>query len=203
MAIRLIVGLGNPGPRYAGTRHNIGAAWLEALALRFGIPLSEQRKFKGLLGRGSLLVHDVRLLVPTTYVNLSGDAVGTATRFYKIDAAEILVAYDEVAFPVGVCRLKMGGGHNGHNGLKSVIAGLGNERGFARLRIGVGHPGNPDDMVAYLTGATMPAREREAAERAAALSDEILALVLDGDLQRAMNALHAQPAGNGQDVPRH
>lgn len=193
MALRLLVGLGNPGPSYARTRHNIGAAWLEGLAARFDVPLREQRKFKGRIGRGEVLGHDVRLLYPTTYVNLSGEAVSAVARFHKIAPEEILVAYDEVAFPPGVCRLRGGGGHNGHNGLKSVIASLGNARGFVRLRIGVGHPGDPAAMVAYLTGAAMPAAERCAALQAAGLDDEVLKLVLDGDLGRAMNLLHAPP----------
>ena len=191
MAIRLIAGLGNPGAHYARTRHNIGAVWLELLAQRFGIALTEDRKSKGFLGRGDMLGRDVRLLVPTTYVNLSGQAVGAVAGFYKIEPAQVLIAYDEVAFPVGRCRLKDGGGHNGHNGLKSVIAGLGNDRSFARLRIGIGHPGNADDMVAYLTRIAMPTAEREAATQAAWLPDEVLRLVLEGDLQQAMNLYHA------------
>lgn len=191
MAIRLIAGLGNPGPRYARTRHNIGARWLAALAARFALPMAAQGKFKGELGRGEVLGQDVRLLLPATYVNLSGDVVGAVARFYKIAAEEILVAYDEVAFPVGVCRLKAGGGDNGHNGVKSVIAGLGNQRGFARLRIGVDHPGHSADMVAYLTGAAMPAGEAAAALDAAALPDPVLGALLRGDMQQAMNALHA------------
>lgn len=194
MAIRLIAGLGNPGPRYARTRHNVGAAWLLELAQRFGIRLAEERKFKGLLGRGAILGRDVRLLLPTTYVNLSGEAVGAVAHFYRMTAQEILVAYDEVAFPVGVSRLKKDGGHNGHNGLKSVIAGLANDRGFARLRIGVGHPGSAEDMVAYLTGAAMPGAEREAAAESANLDDPVLDLVLDGDVDRAMNLFHAPRA---------
>ena len=193
MAIRLIAGLGNPGPRYARTRHNIGAAWLESLAERFAAPLTEQRKFKGLLGRANILGHDVYLLLPTTYVNLSGDALGALVRFYKLAASEVLVAYDEVAFPVGTVRLKAGGGHNGHNGLKSVIAGIGGGRDFMRLRIGVGHPGSAEDMVAYLTGTTMPAGEFEAALDSARLDDDVLGFVLDGDLQQAMNRFHAPP----------
>ena len=193
MAIRLIAGLGNPGARYARTRHNIGAVWLESLARRFSIPLAEDSKSKGAVGRGDMLGRDVRLLVPTTYVNLSGESVSAVAGFYKIAPAEILIAYDEVAFPVGRCRLKDGGGHNGHNGLKSVIAALGNDRSFARLRIGIGHPGDADDMVAYLTRVAMPAAEREAATQAAWLSDEVLEVVLDGDLQQAMNLFHAPP----------
>ena len=200
MSIRLIVGLGNPGPRYARTRHNVGAVWLESLAARFGIGLAEQARFRGLIGRGDILGREVRLLFPTTYVNLSGDAVGAVAHFYKIESRGILVAYDEVAFPPGICRLKAGGGHNGHNGLKSVIAALGNDRDFARLRIGVGHPGAADDMVAYLTGVRMPTAEREVVDRGSSVSDEVLALVLDGELQRAMNVFHAPPAeANGPE----
>ena len=194
MSIRLIVGLGNPGPRYARTRHNVGAAWLESLADRFGIRLEEQARFRGLIGRGDILGRDLRLLFPSTYVNLSGDAVGAVARFYKIEPAGILVAYDEVAFPPGICRLKTGGGHNGHNGLKSIIAALGNDRSFARLRIGVGHPGTADDMVAYLTGVRMPTEERERVDEGSSVTDEVLALVLDGELQQAMNVFHAPPS---------
>ena len=101
------------------------------------------------------------------------------------------MAYDEVAFPVGTARLKAGGGHNGHNGLKSVIAGFGGARDFMRLRIGVGHPGSAEDMVAYLTGTTMPADEFEAALDSARLEDDVLGFVLEGDLQQAMNRFHA------------
>lgn len=195
MAIRLIAGLGNPGARYARTRHNIGAVWLESLARRFGIPLAKDRKSKGAVGRGDMLGRDVRLLLPTTYVNLSGESVSAVAGFYKIAPTEILIAYDEVVFPVGRCRLKDGGGHNGHNGLKSVIAALGNDRSFARLRIGIGHPGNADEMVSYLTRVAMPTAEREVAAQAARLSDEVLDLVLEGDLQQAMNLFHAPASG--------
>lgn len=194
MAIRLIVGLGNPGPRYERTRHNAGALWLDALARRFGAALAPERKFKGLLARATLLGRDVRLLFPTTYVNLSGEAVGAVAAFYKMAAEELLVAYDEVAFPVGTSRLKSGGGHNGHNGLKSIIASLGNNRGFARLRIGVGHPGSPDDMTAYLTGAAMPRGEQEDIARSAQLDDATLELLLDGEMDKAMNHFHAPRA---------
>lgn len=202
MTIRLIVGLGNPGKNYARTRHNVGSAWLTVVARRHRIALKEQRKFKGSLGRGEVLGRDLRLLLPSTYVNLSGEAVGAVAHFHKIAPAEILVAHDEVAFPPGVCRLRRGGGHNGHNGLRSVIAALGNQRDFARLRIGVGHPGDADAMVGYLTGTTMPATERDLVEQAASLDDATLALVLDGNFDRAMNLLHAPnpaPAGPVRD----
>ena len=191
MAIRLIAGLGNPGRRYAQTRHNAGARWLEELARRFGVSMAEQRKFKGRVGRGELLGREAWLLIPETYVNLSGDAVGALARFYKLAPHEVLIAYDEVAFPVGKSRLKVGGGHNGHNGIKSVIGGLGNESGFARLRIGIGHPNDPALMVAYLTNATMSKDETATVERSSWLSDDVLGLVLDGEMQSAMNLFHA------------
>lgn len=190
-AIRLIAGLGNPGPRFEGTRHNVGAAFVEALGRRYGVALRDEPRFKGLLGRGDLLGHDVRLLVPTTYMNLSGESIGPLAAFYKIAPDEILVAYDEVAFDPGVVRLKQNGGDNGHNGIRSVVQGLGSQKDFLRLRIGVGHPGHPDLVTPYLTGTRMPAEERDTIARASELSEAILAEILAGDLHRAMNALHA------------
>jgi PTH1 family peptidyl-tRNA hydrolase len=190
-AIRLIAGLGNPGPRYQHTRHNVGAEFVAALAQRFGISLSEQPRFKGLVGRGELLGHDVRLLLPLTYMNLSGESVGGVARFYRVEPQEILVAYDEMAFEPGVVRLRTGGGDNGHNGIRSVIAGLGNARNFHRLRIGVGHPGDRNAVTAYLTSVRMPEDERERVTRGCQLSDSVLKLVLEGQMQKAMNELHA------------
>ena len=199
MAIRLIVGLGNPGPRYADTRHNVGAWFVSGLARRFGVQLSPDSRFKGELGRGDLLGHDVRLLLPTTFMNLSGDSAGAVARFFKIEAGEILVAYDEMAFEPGVVRLKTGGGANGHNGIGSLIEGLGNDRGFHRLRIGVGHPGDRDRVTAYLTSVTPPARERELIEAGFELPDSILEQLLDGKIQKVMNWLHApDPAADGE-----
>ena len=188
--IRLIAGLGNPGPRYRHTRHNVGAELVGALADRFAIALVEQSRFKGLLGRGEILGHDVRLLVPLTFMNLSGDAVGAVARFYRIEPEEILVAYDEMAFEPGVVRLKTGGGDNGHNGIRSIISSLGNARGFHRLRIGVGHPGDRDQVTAFLTSVRMPEDERALVARGCDLSESVLRLLLDGDLQRAMTELH-------------
>lgn len=190
-AIRLIAGLGNPGPRYRHTRHNVGAELVGALADRFGISLAEQSRFKGLLGRGEICGHDVRLLVPLTFMNLSGDAVGAVARFYRIEPEEILVAYDEMAFEPGVVRLKTGGGDNGHNGIRSVISSLGNARGFHRLRIGVGHPGDRNQVTAFLTSVRMPEDERALVARGCDLSEPVLRLLLGGDLQKAMTELHA------------
>jgi len=193
-AVRLIVGLGNPGPRFEGTRHNVGAAFVEDLARRFAITLREDAKFKGLVGRGNVLGHDVRLLVPTTYMNLSGEAVGAVANFFKLSANEILIVQDEVAFEPGVVRLKAGGGDNGHNGLRSIISSLGNDAGFLRLRIGVGHPGDRDRVTSHLTSVTMPADERDQVARACAFADDVLEKVLAGEVQVAMNALHKPAA---------
>lgn len=192
MTIRLVAGLGNPGARYERTRHNVGMAWLQRLAGRFRLPLSPERKFRGVVGRGDILGRDVWLLAPDTYMNLSGDAVGPLARFYKLAPEEILIAYDEVAFEPGACRLRVGGGHNGHNGVRSVIAALGNQAGFARLRIGVGHPGESDEMIAYLTGVRMPSEEQSRIERATDFDDDTLRRLLDGDFDAAMNVINAR-----------
>lgn len=186
------MGLGNPGSKYADTRHNIGERWARSLAQQFAITLRDEPRFKGLVGRGKIFDHDVRVLVPTTFMNLSGQSVGPLVRFFKIPMSRILVAYDEVAFPAGTCKLKIGGGHNGHNGMKSLIDAFGGNREFARLRIGVGHPGSPDQMHNYLTGCNMPRTERTQAESASEMSDELLRSVMSGDWQQAMLLLHSR-----------
>ena len=195
MAIRLIAGLGNPGPRYADTRHNVGVWFVERLARRFGISLAHESKFKGDLGRGDVLGHDLRLILPQTFMNLSGESVGPLARFFKIEPEEILVAYDEMAFEPGVLRLKTGGGANGHNGIKSVIDGLGSARGFHRLRIGVGHPGDKGRVTAYLTSISTPAEDRQLIEEAFELPEAVLSDLLDGRFQKVMNWLHAPDKG--------
>ncbi|MCZ6656020.1 MAG: aminoacyl-tRNA hydrolase [Gammaproteobacteria bacterium] len=187
--IRLIVGLGNPGPRYDTTRHNVGAQFVQALAARFALTLVDDAKFKGAVGRGTVAGVDLRLLIPNTYMNLSGQSVGPLAHFYKIAATEILVAYDEVAFEPGIVRLKSGGGANGHNGIMSVADGLGS-KDFHRLRIGVGHPGDKELMTSYLTSVTMPALERELAEAAYRLDDDVIDSLVHGQMQAAMNGLH-------------
>lgn len=189
-ALKLIAGLGNPGQQYAKTRHNVGADWVRVLARQFQIPLALDSKFKAEIGRGTILGQDVRLMVPTTFMNNSGDAIGAVAHFFKIQPDEILIAHDEVAFEPGQVRLKSGGGENGHNGLKSVRARLGNQDGYHRLRIGVGHPGNKNLVNAYLTQQTPPVAEREAVVAAAELPMSILGDVVAGRWQSAMTALH-------------
>lgn len=190
-ALRLIVGLGNPGPQYDRTRHNVGARWVVLLAQRYGITLSADSKFKGLVGRGMVAGTDVRLLLPTTYMNLSGEAVGALMRFYKLSVEEVLIAYDEMAFEPGVVRLKQGGGDNGHNGIKSVRAACANQAEFHRLRIGVGHPGDKHRVTAYLTQVKTPVSETELIDRATDFSDTLLGQIVRGEWQAAMNSLHA------------
>ncbi len=187
----MLVGLGNPGDAYQLTRHNIGASWLRTLASRFEIQLKHDRAKRAEIGRGLLLNHDVRLLVPTTYMNLSGEAIGPFLRYFRIDPDEVLVAYDDVAFEVGQTKLKFGGGPGGHNGLRSLIKHIDGNRDFGRLRIGVGHPGPSNDLVAFLTQVKMPAQEREQSLESSYLNDEILAWLFAGDWQKAMTKLNS------------
>ena len=140
--LRLIVGLGNPGRQYALTRHNAGERWLRDFSERFEIILSEEARFHGELGRAELFGEEVRVLLPTTFMNVSGEAIGATAAFFKIAPSEILVVYDDVAFPLGVSKIRLGGGHNGHNGVRRVIEAFNGIHNFVRLRIGVGHPGD-------------------------------------------------------------
>ena len=196
--IRLITGLGNPGRRYEGTPHNIGAWWVQNLAARFDVPMATRARFRGAVGRGDVLGRDVWFLLPSTYVNLSGESVGALSRFYGIGPGEILIAHDEVDFPVGVARLKVGGRHHAHNGVASVVAGLGNRADFVRLRIGVGHPGRRR-MVGFLTGRKFGRRDRECVEASLEMDDALLQLVVDGEFDKAMSRFHAPRPGPDQD----
>ncbi len=188
--LRLLVGLGNPGSEYRSTRHNIGAIWVERFALRAGISLRAETRFKGFLGKGQYAEVELLLLLPTTYMNNSGAAVAAVATFYKIDPEEIMIVHDEIAFPVGTARLKTGGGTNGHNGLRDIIPALGNNDGFHRLRLGVDHPGRPEQVAAYLTSARIPAAEQRQLDDVCDFAPEVLAAIVCGDFGTAMNALH-------------
>ena len=188
-ALRLVVGLGNPGPAYAATRHNVGAAFVRHLAERFAVRLAPSARFKAEAGRGTVAGVGLRLLLPGLYMNQGGQVVGPYARYHRIEPERILVAYDDVAFAPGVVRLKTGGGANGHNGVKSLIEHLG-ARDFHRLRIGVGHPGDKAQMVRYLTEVPMPPDERDLAAAACKLDDDLLAFLVRGELGAAMNRLH-------------
>ena len=154
--IKLIVGLANPGTKYEGTRHNAGEWLVNELARMYNTSLKEEAKYFGKVANINTAQGEVRLLVPTTFMNLSGKAVGALANFYRIKPEEILVAHDELDLPPGVAKIKQGGGHGGHNGLKDIIASLGNNNNFYRVRIGIGHPGHRDLVAGYVLGKPAP-----------------------------------------------
>lgn len=189
-AIQLIVGLGNPGREYEETRHNAGAWFVEQLAREQRCTLQSESKFHGLTGRVQLAGHDVKLLIPTTFMNLSGQSVLALATFFKIPLDAMLIAHDELDIPVGQIRLKQGGGHGGHNGLRDIIARFGNQNNFHRLRIGIGHPGSADKVTGHVLNK--PQRdERIAIDAALDAAQKVLPLALSGQWPRAMNQLHA------------
>jgi peptidyl-tRNA hydrolase, PTH1 family len=188
--IKLIVGLGNPGSEYRGTRHNAGADFIEQLARHCSSTLLPESKFFGLTGRINLSGHDLRLLVPTTFMNRSGQSVSAMANFFKIAPEEILVAHDELDIPPGTARFKLGGGHGGHNGLRDIIPALGNSKNFYRLRLGIDHPGHASKV----TGHVLSSPSQVDRSRIDASIDEAIAalpLLLDGDLTKAMTHLHS------------
>jgi len=188
--LKLIVGLGNPGSEYRGTRHNAGADFVAALARHCDATLNNESRLFGEAGRVTFAGCDLRLLVPTTFMNLSGKSVAAAAGFYKIAPEEILVAHDELDLPPGSARFKQGGGHGGHNGLRDIIPALGNNRDFQRLRIGIGHPGSASRVTGYVLSP--PSRDDRA--RIDACIEEAIAalpLLLGGDATRAMTRLHS------------
>ena len=189
----LVVGLGNPGPQYAHTRHNMGRVVVEDLAGRFAVDLRMSRRFQGRFGRGEALGRGVFLLLPETYMNRSGSSVVKVLNYFQIPLDRVLVVHDEVAYEPGKSRLKFGGGTNGHKGLIDTIRSLGGQREFARLRIGVGHPGAREEVVPFLTRTSMPPEERERAIESANLSDELVELILAGKWCQAMNVFNAGP----------
>ena len=139
--IKLIAGLGNPGPEYEHTRHNAGFWWVDEAARLLKVSLQMERSHFGLVARTSVGGQSVWLVEPQTFMNLSGKSVGSLARFFKIAPEEVLVVHDELDLPPGGIRLKQGGGNGGHNGLKDIIARMGNNNNFFRLRLGIGHPG--------------------------------------------------------------
>jgi len=188
-AIRLIVGLGNPGREYETTRHNVGFLWVDELARLQKLHFKSEAKFHGLTARGQLHGHEVLLLKPQTFMNVSGRSVGATVQFYKIAPEEMLVVHDELDLPPGVARLKMGGGHGGHNGLKDIIAHLGS-KDFWRLRLGIGHPGDRNEVADYVLSD--PRREeRELLEDAMQQAQNVAHLVIEGKTEAAMLKLHS------------
>jgi PTH1 family peptidyl-tRNA hydrolase len=189
--IRLLVGLGNPGPEYEATRHNAGFWWLDAAARKLGATLAPQRSYFGLAAKASTAHGVVWLLQPMTYMNLSGKSVAALARFFKIAPQEILVAHDELDLMPGQVKIKCGGGHAGHNGLRDIHAQLGSAD-YWRLRLGIGHPGVKAEVVDYVLRKPAP-EQRELIEQTIARSVESLDLLLAGEMERAMMKVHAKP----------
>ena len=188
--IKLIVGLGNPGDKYTDTRHNAGEWLIERLARRFNVSLNPESKFFGKTARTLVNGKEVRLLVPTTFMNLSGKAVGALTSFYRIKPEEILVIHDELDLPPGTAKLKQGGGHGGHNGLKDIVAQLGNSNNFYRLRIGIGHPGHRDLVAGYVLNKPSPA-DRDALEKVLDEVTDCVEMIFKDGMVKATNRLNS------------
>jgi len=187
--IRLIVGLGNPGREYEDTRHNAGFWWVDELARQHGVNFKTESKFHGLAARATLHGHEVHLLKPQTFMNVSGRAVVALALFYKILPDRILVVHDELDLPPGSAKLKLGGGHGGHNGLKDIIAHLGT-KDFWRLRVGIGHPGERDEVVNYVLNA--PRKEEQGLiEEAMQHAQDVAPLIIEGKMEAAMLKLHS------------
>lgn len=187
MSISLIVGLGNPGTEYAQTRHNAGFWYVERLAQRYGISLKSESRFHGLTGRGQIEGHDVRLLLPSTFMNRSGQAVVPMAKFFQVSPAQLLIAHDELDLASGVIRLKSGGGHGGHNGLRDIVPHLGAE--FHRLRIGIGHPGHRDKVTGHVLGKA-PAAEQALLDQALDEALRLTDLIVAGQIAQAMNQIN-------------
>lgn len=189
MPIKLIVGLGNPGKEYAGTRHNAGAWLVELLAQQHHVKLLPEAKVKGQIAKIIFDNQECWLMIPTTFMNHSGQAVQALANFYKIAAEEILIAHDELDFPAGVIRLKQEGGHGGHNGLRDIIAHL-QTKNFARLRIGIGRPENSDQGIDYVLHAPSKHDEKlimQAIENVLPMIPDLVA----GNFQKVMQSLHS------------
>ena len=191
--IKLIVGLGNPGQQYAQTRHNAGFWFVERIANDFNISLSQDKKFHGLVGRGQVHGADVRLLIPHTFMNKSGEAVVPMVNFYNIANDELLIAHDELDLPTGNMRLKVGGGHGGHNGLRDIVPHIGAD--FYRLRLGIGHPGHKSKVSGYVLGKPT-SDEQIALDLMLDAAMQNLPALINGDIAKAQQAI------NGFKLPK-
>ena len=187
--IVMVVGLGNPGADYEHTRHNAGALFVEALAREAGQTLRPEKKYHGLYARIQWQGLDLHLLNPTTFMNRSGLAIKALADFFKIQPQQILIAHDELDLPPGTAKLKKGGGHGGHNGLRDAIAHLGTND-FQRLRLGIGHPGDSRKVTGFVLGRL----GKQETEQLNAVFDEVMRVLPDaasGKLAAAMNRLHS------------
>jgi peptidyl-tRNA hydrolase, PTH1 family len=187
-SVELIVGLGNPGSAYAKTRHNAGAWFVEALCRQYRVTLRNEAKFNARLGQLTIGGQSVRVLISNTYMNHSGQPVGSIAKYFNLAVQNILIAHDELDFPPGDLRLKIDGGHGGHNGLRDIIHHL-KSREFKRLRVGIGHPGHKDQVLDYVLQNPSHHDEvliQDAIEKALKFLPQIVA-----DWQNAMQRLHS------------
>ena len=187
--IKLFVGLGNPGDKYEKTRHNAGFWWVDTIAAQSNSKLANDAKMFGIVGK----IHpsqDKWLLKPTTFMNLSGKSVAALANYYKISADEILVIHDELDLPAGGIKLKFGGGHGGHNGLKDIHATLGTPN-YWRLRVGIGHPGDRNEVVNFVLKSPLK-DEQTAIDESINESSKLLGLLLAGEFENAMLKLHTK-----------
>lgn len=189
--LKLLVGLGNPGSEYDRTRHNAGFWWIDEVARQNNVPLVVKREYYGLAGKGSVLDHPVWLLKPSTFMNKSGQSVAALANFYKFAPEEVLVIHDELDLLPGQVKLKQGGGHAGHNGLKDIQAQLGSAN-FWRLRIGIGHPGVREQVIHWVLQKPSP-DHRIAIDQAIAHSLKALPELLAGEIEPAKRTIHSAP----------
>ena len=188
--IKLIVGLGNPGSQYDSNRHNAGVIFLHHLAKSYSGSLRGESKFFGEFGSVNIVGDDIKLLFPTTFMNNSGKSVAAVCKFYKIEPDNMLVAYDEIDFDVGVTRFKHGGGHGGHNGLKDIIAKMANNKEFMRLRVGIGHPGHRDKVTGWVLGKA-PQADQEKIDAAVDEAVRCMEILAKDGVLKAQNRLHS------------
>lgn len=193
--IKLLVGLGNPGAQYAATRHNAGFWWLESVAREWKLSLVFEKAWQSLVARTSVAGNSVWLLAPQTFMNLSGRPVAALSRFYKIAPEEILVAHDELDIVPGQLKLKRGGSHAGHNGLRDIHAQLGSDD-YWRLRLGIGHPGVKSEVVDWVLKKPMAAHQ-EAIDACIARSMQAVPLLISGEMEKATMLLHTKPRATG------
>jgi peptidyl-tRNA hydrolase, PTH1 family len=189
LPLRIIVGLGNPGPEHQVTRHNAGFWFVDLLAQRHGGDFRDYRKYSGETARITVAGQELQLLKPTTYMNRSGLSIRQLSDFYKVPPEQILVAHDELDLPVGTVRLKHGGGHGGHNGLRDTITHIGEN--FWRLRIGIGHPGNKAEVLDYVLNRA-PRIEEEMILDSVNFAADCLPILLEQGAERAMTKLHSR-----------
>lgn len=195
--VKAIAGLGNPGDRYSETRHNAGFWFVDELARRHGGSFSYQKRFDAGVCRVRVDGGEVWLLKPHSYMNRSGGPVRAFMDYYRLAPGEILVAHDELDHPPGTVRLKEGGGHGGHNGLRDVTRHIGPE--FPRLRIGIGHPGHRDEVTDYVLRRA-PAGEERLIRDAVDEAADVMPVLFEKGMQQAMNRLHTKPTGKSAEA---